>query len=1363
MADLPFDCQRAALAELWRLIEELRQGDEQLTTSSRQARDASIQEGEKKRQLLLAGQERELAELEAACRKEEEELLARQVAEEEAAQQELTDNRHRLETQEREGRHEIDVERDEATWLATSVLEGGQKGVEQQIKDVQRQVQAGQERIEALWAKMLPVLARVDLDREDVEPRAPVEEVSADSPDDLDPLLSRAENYLERAKQSRLLTWMSWTVTIYIGVIAFELGCIPAVWLHPRLLWVLVGAGFGFLVAAVSRTTLQALGRRRLWSLGRKFATQLAQAQNLGPRLVTKTAAWATRQLADFTSRHAAQCRKAEADHHPRIVELVKKIRAEREGVELKFQTSYQAQSRSARRTLENTRRQNEEARARCLARQQQEREEDEVRHNERLRKIEQTCAEQTRQLRQRWESAASRLLATFNELQATGANLFGAPASASPSELPFGTITVDGRQLADGLPVTKLAPFPAYPLPVPAFLPFPRLGGLLLHAFGQGRTVAIQVLQALMLRFLTTLQPGKVRFTIFDPVGLGDNFAAFMHLADHDEALVTSRIWTEEDHLEKQLSDLTVHMENVIQKYLRSQFKSIEDYNVQAGEVAEPYRVLVVANFPVNFTPEAAARLVSIVQSGASCGVYALVALDTRQPLPQDFQLADLEQHCLNLYWREPSSEPPGGPGMRNSKPVIPIAPVTQPALPVAPRFWWGDADLDRYPLEMELPPETSQIIERVQRIGALSRDASRVEVPFAFIAPPPEQIWKSDSRRGIFVPLGRAGAVRRLALDLGQGTSQHLLIAGRTGSGKSTLWHALICNLALLYPPDEVELYLIDFKKGVEFKLYAVHQIPHARVIAIESEREFGLSVLQRLDAELRQRGDLFRAEGVHDVNGYRQAHPQARCPRILLIVDEFQEFFVEDDRLAQEAALLLDRLVRQGRAFGLHVLLGSQTLGGAYSLARSTIDQMAVRIALPCSESDAQLILNKDNSAARLLSRPGEAIYNDANGAIEGNEIFQVVWLPEEERERVIDSVRLRAVRDRPDIAQRLPLVFEGNTLADLKNNPLLAGLLDKPEAPARGLEQSPLAGTSGLSSPLAGASGLGQGAGSARPASSGGFRAWLGDAIAIKDPTAAIFRAQTGHNLLMVGQNDESALAMLASSLVSLTVQDRQAQFLVLDGTAEYEPQAGYLKALAEGWPHVRLVERSGVAGELARLSEEMNHRIKGTSSDHSGRYMVINGLHRYREFRRSDDDIGGFGRRGAERTVSPLEHLQSLLRDGPAVGIHLLIWCDSLVNVMRSLDRPGLRECGQRVLFQMNAADSSHLLDSPLASRLGRNRALYMIDELGQPEKFRPYDLPSLAWLAEVKRQTARTETGNGVHASQAAGAAVVGG
>src|SRR5205823_1109860 len=172
----------------------------------------------------------------------------------------------------------------------------------------------------------------------------------------------------------------------------------------------------------------------------------------------------------------------------------------------------------------------------------------------------------------------------------------------------------------------------------------------------------------------------------------------------------------------------------------------------------------------------------------------------------------------------------------------------------------------------------------------------------------------------------------------------------------------------------------------------------------------------------------------------NAYRQAVPDARAPRILLIVDEFQELFVEDDRITQEAAQLLDRLVRQGRAFGMHVLLGSQTLGGAYSLARSTIDQMAVRIALQCSEVDAHLILSDDNSAARLLSRPGEAIYNDANGLVEGNDPFQVVWLDDDRREHYLRQIQdMARVRDLTSLPEQI--VFEGNVPSDVAKNHLL----------------------------------------------------------------------------------------------------------------------------------------------------------------------------------------------------------------------------------------------------------------------------------------------------------------------------------
>ena len=120
---------------------------------------------------------------------------------------------------------------------------------------------------------------------------------------------------------------------------------------------------------------------------------------------------------------------------------------------------------------------------------------------------------------------------------------------------------------------------------------------------------------------------------------------------------------------------------------------------------------------------------------------------------------------------------------------------------------------------------------------------------------------------------------------------------------------------------------------------------------------------------------------------------------------------------------------------------MLLGSQTLGGAYSLARSTIGQMAVRIALQCSEADAHLILSEENTAARLLTRPGEAIYNDANGVYEGNHPFQVVWLLRRPARR-LPAPHRRAGRRAEVSPARRPIVFEGNVLSDLERERAVA---------------------------------------------------------------------------------------------------------------------------------------------------------------------------------------------------------------------------------------------------------------------------------------------------------------------------------
>lgn len=888
---------------------------------------------------------------------------------------------------------------------------------------------------------------------------------------------------------------------------------------------------------------------------------------------------------------------------------------------------------------------------------------------------------------RRAWQEGMERLRSEVAEIHAEVRAIFPSFLSdvwqqwEPPAEIPqvvrFGEFDVDLRTLSDGWPrdpQMQAATLPDFTLP--ALVPFPERPSLLYLAADEGRAAAVQSLQAAMLRILTAVPGCKVRFTILDPVGLGENFAAFMHLADYDEALVTSRIWTEPQHIEHRLADLTETMENIIQKYLRNEYQTIAQYNESAGEIAEPYRVLVVANFPANFTDSAVRRLMSILASGARCGVYTLITVDTRQPLPKGITLDDLKQNATVLTYD-------------------------------GQRFTWQDELFGGYPLRLDVPPGGEQVTRILRAAGDAALRAGRVEVPFSHIAPPPEETWSQSSAAGIDAPLGRCGATQFQHLRLGRGTSQHVLVAGKTGSGKSTLWHVLITSLALRYSPDEVELYLIDFKKGVEFKTYASHRLPHARVVSIESDREFGLSVLERLDAELRLRGERFRDAGVQDLRAYREATGET-LPRILLIVDEFQELFVEDDKLAQEASLLLDRLVRQGRAFGVHVLLGSQTLGGAYTLARSTLGQMTVRIALQCAEADAHLILSDDNTAARLLSRPGEAIYNDANGLVEGNKPFQVVWLDDEMREHYLDQVQQRS-----ESAGRRGegmIVFEGNRPAELSHNDRLAQLLRELPAAAPRAAWAP-----------------------------------LGEAVAIKDPTAVVFRPQSGSNLLLIGQQPEAAAGILAAVLLSLAAQyplpgeaaDGPAMFTLLDGTPVDSPLAGVLPKLAAMLPQGAEVARwRDLPLTIGKLRDEVRRRNEPDAPERPDLYFFIHDLGRFRDLRR-EDDFGGFGFGRDDAPPSLPQQLMEILRDGPAVGVHAVLWCDTLNNLNRAFDRSALREFEHRVLFQMSPTDSATLIDTPLAGKLGEHRALYCNEDEGRIEKFRPYRLPDEVWLAEV--------------------------
>lgn len=854
-------------------------------------------------------------------------------------------------------------------------------------------------------------------------------------------------------------------------------------------------------------------------------------------------------------------------------------------------------------------------------------------------------------------------------------------PADFEPCA-KFGALEIESSSLDAIFPKSpRLATPEPGRVSVPVALTFPDQGSLLFETTGAAGDVIIGSLNNIILRILAGTPPGKIEFTIMDPVGLGQNFAGLMHLADYEENLINKRIWTRRDQIEERLTALCERIEKVIQMYLRNEYATITEYNEQAGSVAEKYHFLVVADFPSLFSELAAQRLQSIVTSGPRCGIFTLIHWDLSQALPAGFIPDELRKNSVNI---------------RRERGALMI-----------------DKDLAGEGVELILdsPPEPELAMKLVHRIGKCSIGSNRVEVPFSQVAPPPEEMWRSETTDELRIAIGRAAAARLQYFAIGKGTRQHALIAGKTGSGKSTLFHVLITNLALACSPSQVEFYLIDFKKGVEFKCYAEKRLPHARVIAIESDREFALSVLQRVDAELRRRGDLFRQLGVQDIPGYKKAGGAESIPRLLLIIDEFQEFFVEDDSVAHTASMLLDRLVRQGRAFGIHVLLGSQTLGGAYTLARTTLGQMVIRIALQCNESDAYLIMDDNNSAPRLLSRPGEGIYNDAAGAFEGNSPFQVVWLPDDERDKWLDKTRQLANQHQDK--SPAPIVFEGNVPADVRQNELLRTVLS----------------TAPTGVPSA-------------------ARIWLGSPNSIKGPTEVVFRRQSGSHLLIVGQREESALVMLGLSLIALAAQypAGTARFIFLDGTNPDSPESDFVeRVVAAASCEVKLARGLDVERAMDEIANDMRLRSGNERPDQTPEvFLFVHSLHKQKKLRYKDDF--DFSMSSAEAAANPGAQFNDLICEGSAHGMHVLTTVDTGNNVTRFLSRKGLGEFGMRVVFQMSANDSAMLIDSPKAGELGLYRALLFSEHEGFLETFRPYAMPEPDWIQQAAAALSKRRT-----------------
>jgi hypothetical protein len=814
-------------------------------------------------------------------------------------------------------------------------------------------------------------------------------------------------------------------------------------------------------------------------------------------------------------------------------------------------------------------------------------------------------------------------------------------------------------------------------------------------------RAVAHSFVRSLMLRHLASVKPGELQFCIFDPVGLGQTAGDLLDLAEYDANIIGGKVWTSAKDLDTRLTELSAHIEMVIQKYLRTNYQTIDDFNDAAGEIAEPYRILVLFDCPTGVSEESLLKLKSIVENGPRCGVFTILALDESiQPsYGVDPEKITSSMSRLNLeagfsenvagYAMEFAFEPDGLSEQSGvAKRVIDLV---------------GRGSIAR----TEAPVTFDKTFELFSSVASRGINPDLPEAAVTTKASDPRTWWKGNSTRGLFAPIGQKGARDAAILRLDSGDYSGALLVGRQGSGKSTLLHTYISGLTTLYGPEELELYLIDFKEGVEFKAYAEEGLPHAKAIAIESDREFGLSVLDSLDAEISGRGEILRSTGGRHsgMQGLREVTGQA-LPRILLVFDEFQVLFARNDKVGLAAAEKLEKIIRQGRGFGIHVLLGSQSLAGLDALGSHVLPLLPVRILLPATEADVRKVLRENNTEGDYLATHGDGILNPASGIVEANQRFKGALLPENER-----VARLRVMREKADHAgfTRRPTVFEGNATVPLDS-------LD----PRQFREELAATGRSPL-------------------------RLRAGSPMSAGDVGDLELSRERGVNVLAVVRGAEGdgayaesasgpAYGLLVASVLSAAMTS--AAIDVIDFMPVDDGLDTALEPLLDQG-RITLRRRRAFADTLDSYAAEVNDRVDHDDYGAGTKILFLFGIHRAREL---DSETGSL-----DVDTELVEKLERVMRDGPEVGIHVWVWADSVAGASRRLTPRMMREAGWRVAGMMSTDDSHSLLGIGQAGDLRKSQLILANDDRGVAMRVISYSMPSRRWIDRLLTPTTRNE------------------
>ncbi|GIF03068.1 FtsK/SpoIIIE domain-containing protein [Actinoplanes siamensis] len=676
-----------------------------------------------------------------------------------------------------------------------------------------------------------------------------------------------------------------------------------------------------------------------------------------------------------------------------------------------------------------------------------------------------------------------------------------------------------------------------------------PLLDAVHLHVSGTSPQVD-DLITGVLLRALGSTRAGDVHLTVYDPRNLGGTLAPFASL---------NPTFVGPGGLGSLLDDLAEHICRVNES-LGGQHPSLADLAAaRPGPRPEPWRLVVLLAdraTSVEMTAAQRAQLDRIVRTGVACGVHLVVrGLPLEDdPTVERIVVRDQVATCASLGSLEIRLDPPP-------------------------------------------PPER---IVAFCRATAERMRAGRDPARLADLEP--DKYWGESALHGLVAPIGDSTDGTLVDVPLGD-DPPHALIGGPSGSGKTNLIYTLLGSLATRYGPEELALYLLDFKEGVSFARYVPGPrdpswLPQVRLagINVNGDREFGLALLRHLGEELRTRAQAAKRHDAGKLSELRTEDPDGHWPRIVAVIDEFQVLLAGRDAVAEEAVGLLEDLARRGRSQGIHLVLASQDVAGIQALwgRPGLIAQFTLRIALP----KARRILADDNLAAAVIPR-FHAVINTESGMSGAN---RIVRLPDAGDRTLWRALQRRLWRDRPPGCAE-PRLFDGDAVPRLPSALRPSGRVPSATEPVG-------------SSP----------------------GAVLGERIDVAaQPARLRLGRMPGRNLAVLGTRTDEACDVLAAAALSLAAQG-PAHFSVLC----LDPAAGLAAArLYAELPSADWYDVGDARFDLA--PRDVPHYVIGFALDAAGdpalRKLLAEGpeqrihvLGWWRTVSRLRDDLGGAGTR-----------------------------------------------------------------------------------------------------------------------------------